>query len=230
MYAHTMLGLGLEECPGSERLPLEAGAQLFRCGQPLDWVYLLESGNGKLSRSRSGGEVVFALIRKGELFGEEALLNLPRHILDATALSKSVVLRIPSGAYRRCLEQNPEIARAALRQVSDRLIRMSDWLELLQTQKVGPRLVHVLISLADTMTKTAEGDRVIPLSQSQIAPLVGATRETISHRLNDLARIGLIQLRRRRISIPDVHKLRAYFESDSAKLAQRDTEARVTSA
>ena len=230
MYAHSMLGLGLEECPGSERLPLEAGAQLFRCGQPLDWVYLLESGIGKLSRSRSGGEVVFALIRKGELFGEEALLNLPRHILDATALSKSMILRIPSDGYRRCLEERPEIARAALRQASDRLIRMSDWLELLQTQKVGPRLVHVLISLAGSMSKSADGDRVIPLSQSAIAPLVGATRETTSHRLNDLAREGLIQLRRRKISIPDMQKLRAYSEGDATRLAQRDAESRVTSA
>jgi CRP/FNR family transcriptional regulator len=48
----------------------------------------------------------------------------------------------------------------------------------------------------------------IPLSQSELASLIGATRETTSTTLNSLARRGLVRLGRRLLVVSSVDHLR----------------------
>jgi len=61
----------------------------------------------------------------------------------------------------------------------------------------------------------------IPLSQGELASLIGATRETTSTTLNTLARRGVIRLGRRLIILPSLDAMSAVVGAPVAKAAGR---------
>jgi DNA-binding IclR family transcriptional regulator len=61
------------------------------------------------------------------------------------------------------------------------------------------------------------GEYSLPLSQSELASLIGATRETTSTTLNALARRGLIKLGRRLLVVPSADNLRVAVNERSTK-------------
>jgi CRP-like cAMP-binding protein len=78
-------------------------------------------------------------------------------------------------------------------------------IELLCLHDVEYRILYYMAELARTFGAKANGSEYsIPLSQGELASLIGATRETTSTTLNLLARRGLIKLGRRQLIVPSV--------------------------
>ncbi len=61
----------------------------------------------------------------------------------------------------------------------------------------------------------------MPLSQSELASLIGATRETTSTTLNALARRGLIRLGRRLLIVNSADAVRSAARERGAKAAHQ---------
>jgi CRP/FNR family transcriptional regulator, cyclic AMP receptor protein len=76
-------------------------------------------------------------------------------------------------------------------------------LQLISFYRVEQRILMVLATLAPVFDAAGgdEGNVLVPLSQSEVASLVGATRETTSTTLNTLERRGLLRLGRRNLTI-----------------------------
>jgi CRP-like cAMP-binding protein len=73
-------------------------------------------------------------------------------------------------------------------------------IELLCTKDVEYRILHCLAESARSFgTRSEAGEYAIPLSQREVASLIGATRETTSTTLNQMARRGQIRLGRRQL-------------------------------
>jgi CRP/FNR family transcriptional regulator len=72
------------------------------------------------------------------------------------------------------------------------------------------RILHYLADLSNLVkpTNQAEGYQ-LPITQAELADLIGATRETTSTTLNQLEREGLIKLSRRLLTIPSPASLRS---------------------
>ena len=75
---------------------------------------------------------------------------------------------------------------------------------------MGPRVIRCLVELSDAFAYTPglDGPARIPITQTVLANLVGVTRESVSHKLNELERTGLVELTRGAIEIPQVGLLR----------------------
>lgn len=97
-------------------------------------------------------------------------------------------------------------------QVEQRLADIERRIESILYARVEVRILSLLVELAET-TIRAEGlpaeSVSIPLSQSEIAQLIGATRETASTTLNRLERRGLLRLGRRQIEVASLEALRS---------------------
>ena len=82
---------------------------------------------------------------------------------------------------------------------------MEKKIELLCLHDVEYRILYYMAELARTFGAKANGSEYsIPLSQGELASLIGATRETTSTTLNTLARRGVIKLGRRQLIVPSV--------------------------
>ena len=72
------------------------------------------------------------------------------------------------------------------------------------------RILHYLAELSSLMKPVENGEGYqVPITQLELADLIGATRETTSTTLNQLERRGLLKLSRRMLTIPSPDTLRS---------------------
>ena len=119
----------------SQERSFDAGAVLFREGDPGDAMYVVLDGKVRISKMIPGvGEEALMILERGDFFGEMALIdNLPRSA-DARAHERgAVVLRIPRDVLEQLLDIRKvssirllrllcELVAARLRELDDKLV------------------------------------------------------------------------------------------------------------
>jgi CRP/FNR family cyclic AMP-dependent transcriptional regulator len=180
---------------------------VFTEGDPADTLYLLSSGLVKLyHRSPDGKEVIFHVVSAGDIFGEEAIEDDARRGCSAEVLQDAVCLPIPRSTFLEFADSHPGFWRAFSHALIGRERGLCRKVEMLCLREVESRILFYLRDLASRLRAAGqEADFEIPLSQSELANLIGATRETTSTTLNSLARKGQIKLGRRLMIVPALH-------------------------
>jgi CRP/FNR family transcriptional regulator len=196
---------------------------ICRQGDPADVVFVLAKGLVKLTRRLDDGrEVLLRLVRNGELFADQSIFGDAVHDCAAETVTTAIIYTIPARDFLEQCRQRPEVWNWVANQMQKRFRDVQRRLELVAFHRVEHRVLHLVADLAEAFVDPADGARTnIPLAQSEIANLIGATRETASTILNQLARRGLIVLGRRAIQVPDPAAVReAAMEPEPKLLAE----------
>lgn len=178
-------------------------------------IYLLASGKAKISRlSEDGREIIIEIINSGEIFGEAAIFSNTSRENMASALEKSLVLRFEAKTFKRFLAKFPQLLAHMLNFIAEKKRNLENKIEDLAFRNVPSRLARVLLQMADIDGQKLNGQIRIQtrLSQQEIGNLIGSTRETTSHFLNRLKKIGFIDFGKREINILDHEKLKELGE------------------
>jgi CRP/FNR family transcriptional regulator len=184
--------------------PIRRGTSLFSQGQPAQEAYFIEDGLVKLTRtSDTGNKFISAIYGPGHLIGEEAASdNLPLYYSMAETLTAATVYRVPCDTLKRLVSVNAEVCNGFITYLLERSRALEEKGELLCLYDVEYRILYYLAYLAK-LVKPLHGESgyQLPLTQLELADLVGATRETTSTTLNMLERRGLIKLSRRLMTV-----------------------------
>ena len=195
--------------PGTTRLLLRRKAELFLYGQNADALYFIERGLVKIDRPSEGDQcVTLNLCSAGELIGEESLFPHQSYMTQAEALTPLVVFRVPSNQVLEAAANNPPLAIPfrCLRRKQD----LERRLELVAAHDVEKRILLCLADFAPHGEREGDGSSSLPLTQRDVANLIGATRETTSLMLNQMERNGLLSLARGKVTIPSSNRLRQW--------------------
>lgn len=186
-------------------------ATIFSEGSPADTLFFIESGLVKIyKRGDDNKEIILQVVTPGELFGEQSLGNEPSRSISAEVLQEGVIYVIPRDLFLRLCERHPELWRDISIFLTMRKRQLEKKIELLCLHDVEYRILYYMADLAQTFGAKANGSEYsIPLSQGELASLIGATRETTSTTLNALARRGIIRLGRRQLIVPSIEGVRA---------------------
>lgn len=184
-------------------------------GEPGTTMYLIESGRVRIAAtSAQGKEVILALRGPGEFFGEMALLDGEPRSADAIAHEASTLLLLERTDFKRYLEARPKLAIRMLAAISRRLRQSTQMVEDAAFLDVPGRLARVLLDLASSHGKQTEQGIVITsrLTQSELASMVGATRESVNKWLGSYERLGLLRRSGSSITVlnPDLLRKRIY--------------------
>jgi CRP/FNR family transcriptional regulator, cyclic AMP receptor protein len=181
-------------------------ATVYSEGSPLDSLFFLESGLVKiLKRGSDNKEIILQIVAPGELFGEQALGLEPARSMAAEVLQEGVIYVIPRDLFMRLCDDHPGLWREVSALLTVRKRQLEKKIELLCLRDVEYRILYYMADLAKTFGARANGaEYSIPLSQGELASLIGATRETTSTTLNALARRGIIRLGRRQLIVPSI--------------------------
>jgi CRP/FNR family transcriptional regulator len=129
---------------------------------------------------------------------------------EAEVLTPATVSRIPREALSRAVASTPELASGLIDYLLDRRLALAEKVELLCLHDVEYRILHYLAELSSLMKPVENGEGYqVPITQLELADLIGATRETTSTTLNQLERRGLLKLSRRMLTIPSPDTLRS---------------------
>jgi CRP/FNR family transcriptional regulator, cyclic AMP receptor protein len=195
-----------------------SGEVIYRMEDPADALYFIRDGMVKVSMYfPNGKEMIVGLLGKYDVFGELLLLPGERRPNQAEALDDTTLIVMPEADFHRLLAHHPAIAMKFIQVMSTRL-----WQAQVSQAEVGAfdaqrRLANLLLRLAHDFGSPAERGVVIDLriTQQDLAKMIGATRETVSHTLTHLLEIGAVK-RRRVPMLVDVERLAAFIAEEGA--------------
>jgi CRP-like cAMP-binding protein len=166
-------------------------------------LFVVESGRIAIAnRSPDGRESVVALMEPGDLFGEMALFDGLGRSAHARSLETSVVHAIPFRAIRDELEADPELLWGVVEMLARRLRSMDNALADAVFLDVTGRTAKRLLELAGDADEFT-----LPVTQEELAGLVGASRERVNKALASFIRLGWVEQRDRRYTITDREQL-----------------------
>ena len=143
--------------------------------------------------------------------GEEALGSpSSKYLADAEVISPSSLYRIPRETVIALAHQDREFAQQLMQFLLLRGQIYAKKIELLCFNDVKYRILFYLAELTTLVRPEPGSTRChVPITQAELANLVGATRETTSTTLNQLERRGLVKLSRRLLTIPSPSLIRS---------------------
>ena len=189
------------------RLPHDA--VVVRQGEEATSLYLIERGAIRLSSDTADGrEVVVALLGPGDVFGEAALLDEASPV-DARAVGRTDLIVFDAGTLPMVARERPLVAVELLRLVASRLHRTGRALGEALTSDLASRIAGRLHDLARHHGTDGRPDPsvTLPLTQDELARMVGASREAVNRTLRSLAAKDLVRTTRRGVVIPDPEAL-----------------------
>jgi len=179
-------------------------------------IYFLIKGKAKISLidPKSGKELILYLLKPGDIFGILSMADENYSDAVVRALENCSVGSIPEHDFRRLMDANPNLLTAVNKLVGMRLVKIQNRLEELLFRDVPSRLARLILRLADEFpVELADAVKInLRLTQSDMANLIGATREITSLTINEFKREGWIAIRRRYIYIHDKKALRKLAE------------------
>lgn len=195
---------------------LRRSTLLFTQNQPADSIYLVQQGLVKLTRTNSMGSRIILTVRgTNDLVGEEVLASEDAQFeAEAEILTNASVLRISGSAIRKAIARENANVAPLIQYLISLKSKLAEKVELLCLHDVEYRILHYLAELCTLVKPASESeDHQIPITQLELADLIGATRETTSTTLNQLERRGLVKLSRRMLSVSSPDVLRAAMTS-----------------
>lgn len=183
---------------------------LYLPGDPGDRIYLLKRGVVKISALLDDGrELILALLRPGEVFGEEAALEEAPRDHMAEAYEDALICIITRKDFLDMLRSNPDVAFSVTKLIGFRLRTFRTRVETLLFKGAAARLAQTLLELAKEHGVPDARGVLLPLrlSQQNLANLIGVTRESVNLTLSDFRRRGLVELDRRSLRILDPEEL-----------------------
>lgn len=152
---------------------------IFHQDDPGNCLFIVLAGSVKIvRRSEDGRELILSLIVPGEYFGELSLLDGEPRSADAIAVEASELLVLPRDSFLQLIETTPGAAVRLLAALSRYYARrLTDVVEEAAFLDVSARLARVLLHLSDSRK---DGRTDVRLTQSELASMVGATRESVN--------------------------------------------------
>lgn len=189
------------------------GEVIFHEGDPGQMLYLIQSGQVRIFVSGSDGSETSVILfgRPGEIFGELAITDGMPRSATAVALDQTVLYTMSRENFRQHTLRYPQLALNFMKVLSSRVRSSTLQLDSLASLDVSQRLARKLLQLAQDYG-VAEADGVaikVRLTQSDLASMVGATRESINKTVRDFRQKGWVNMEQGHITILDAEALKA---------------------
>ena len=186
---------------------LQRGDVLFSEGDAPESMYIVLSGRIAIAIGNQpidGRESVLALMERGDLFGELALLDNGKRSAMARAIEPSSLLQIPYSIVRQQLQLNPTMLWGVTKLLAMRLRIMDEVLSDSVFLDVTGRTAKRLLELS-----SGKDEFVLPITQEELAGMVGASRERVNKAIASFIRLGWLEQHDRRYRILMRQKLEA---------------------
>lgn len=184
---------------------VQKGEMIFHAGVHGEDVYVLEHGRVKLAQiAPAGREIILWYCFPGDLFGLSAMPATGSRMVFARACTDVRLRCIARTKFLSIFLSNPRVSLELMNLILGRLYLLSDALTYATTESAEFRFNNLLRRLGHQYGRPA-GNEVcldIPLTQQDLADMIGARRQTVSGLLNRMRDRGLLRREGRRMYMP----------------------------
>lgn len=219
--------LFIQEISNRRTRRVAAGADLIVTGErPVHVFVILEGWAMRYKMLRDGRRQIVAFLVPGDLCDPFCFL-LHRQDHNIGAMTDLHIGEITREVMEDMVISRPEIAKAMWVSALVAASIQREWCVNIGKRIAFERLSHLLCELFHRLSHVglATGNQcALPITQYDLADATGLTAIHVNRTLQELRRLGLIELRRRQLIIPDLDQLQQVAEFDPAYLHPAPTE------
>ncbi len=194
-------------------------AVLYVEGQAPRGVYMLCKGRVKLTMNSADGKTLIVRIcEPGEILGVQAAISDEPYEVTAEALQPCQVDFVRREDFVKLLHDQPEIAAAAIRQLSTGYRRACQEIRYLGlSRSASEKVAQFLLETASNGQQTSLGKRFhLGLTHEEISQIVGISRETVTRTMSEFKSKALIATKGAMVVIRNESGLRAHAAAAAA--------------
>lgn len=161
------------------------------------YMYLILEGRVKVIRvSEEGKEIILALHRTGDFFGEMSLIDGGAVSATVMAADDSTIAIISKDNFYALLNTQKKIFLNLLHTFCGRIRSSNRTIEILSHTSASHRIKMLFLMLCEKHGKRVNGDVVlaIRMTHRDIADMSGLTRETVTKIMSELKEAGAISV------------------------------------
>lgn len=192
---------------GAEGKIYEKGACLFDEGDSVDGIYIIHSGQVKLSSYNNGKETIIDIVSAGDTIWEDVFVNNSSFHFSAICMAKSEICKISKTDLENAMRE-PDIAMNIIGMLSKKLNEAAEKSIIISKNDPKERVASFILY---RYNKSTENDIVLKLDD--IAASINLRAETVSRKISELERDGLIRkVGQSKIEISNLRQLRDFAD------------------
>jgi CRP-like cAMP-binding protein len=195
---------------GARQRTVVPGVDLAREGEPLDnMCVLIEGWAARYRTFVDGRRQIVALLLPGDVCCHDVIAEVPQQY-SVCALTRARIECLPVRVMRDRFWQDRDLARLFLTEAMTDMSIQQEWTVNLGRRSAAERLGHLFCEIFFRMQRAGlvtDQSCDFPLTQTDLADIMGLTPVHINRTLQQLRSRNLVQLNRRQLIIPDVERL-----------------------
>ncbi|MEL1241519.1 Crp/Fnr family transcriptional regulator [Flavobacterium flavipallidum] len=197
----------LAECKTSRLV--KKGEVIFEEGENVNGIFCVKDGVCKLTKlSPNGKDHIVKLVTKGELLGQRSMISDEPVNLSAVALEDMQICFVPKSEIMGFFDKNNQFSMNVMRTICGDLKEADSQMVNMAQKTVKERLAETLLYLQDTFGKNEDNTLKIQLTRDELASMIGTATESCIRLLSEFNKIGLIELKGKKIILKDIPKLK----------------------
>lgn len=176
-----------------------------------DKIYMLTEGRVRIgSYNDSGKEITKAILTKGEVFGELAVMKDEKRRDFACAMESTTTCILSAEEMRRLMREHSGVNVFIMRLLGSRLLEMERRLESLVFKDSRSRIIELIADQAVKRGQRIGQEHVIRnfITHKDIANLTATSRQTVTAVMNELRNKNIIAFNRKQLLVRDMEKLK----------------------
>lgn len=187
------------------KLSYPANTVIYSPGDKIREIYFLKRGRVQLFQvTQDGKQLTLTVLGDGNIFGETDLFATGAGSCYAKTVAPTLLCHMSKADLDRFMMQRPQVALKLVEILSHEIRKLQALTTTLVLEDVKTRIGYLLLTLADQFGKAQAGGWVkidLRLTHQEVAHLIGATRESVSLVLGELAREEIVKTERGVIAI-----------------------------
>lgn len=189
------------------------GEYVYLQDEDADKIYFLTEGRVKIGAydAASGKEITKAILGKGEVFGELAVMGEEKRRDFAYVMESTTVCMLSVEDMRSLMRERNGITVFLMKIIGARVLELEQRLASMVFKDSRTRVVEYLYHLATKKGRQVGFETLVQkfLNQEEIAMLTATSRQTVNTVLNDLRDKKILKFDRRRMLVHDMERLGA---------------------
>jgi CRP-like cAMP-binding protein len=189
----------------------KSGMHLFRENDRSRELYIIQSGTVKVYRTAGGKEIELAILEKGSVLGEMALIDGKPRSASAKVLRDCEVILIDADTFHNRIKGVPPWFLSIIRMTSQKIRQANRRLQSISSEHQG---AHIIITLHLYFQRFDRDDTglAIGATQHHLIQLLGVTYHNVIRTLDFLHAHNFIEIKNETILAIDRHRFGEYCE------------------
>lgn len=187
----------------------EMNSQIYSQQDVANHCFILQRGRVRLVKRVRSLERSLAVLKPGDLFGEEALVSGSARAAGATALSHVSVLALDKETFSDLLMGDAGVSQELVGQLVRRLRQTEEQLENAMLRDQPSRIVNTLLRMAEARGEGATAS--LHVSPLDLSSRVGLDVSAVKRGILQLKEAGYLTIEDERVNIPDMAALRDLY-------------------